>query len=72
MYKIKKAFYADVIAENAKIDPAMSPQYNLIESVFVVSGIFGVLEKWINSGFETPSASLAEALNTTLLKVNKG
>lgn len=71
MYKIKKVFYSDVVAENSKINPSMDDQYSLIESIFVVSGIIGVLERWIVNDFKTPSVSIAEMLNAVISKVNR-
>ncbi len=71
MYKIKKSFYSDVFDENVAVNPSMSTQHNQIESVFVVSGIVGVLERWVIEDFKTPSASVAKLLNDVILKINE-
>ncbi len=72
MYKIKKSFYSDVFDENTAINPMMNSQYSFTESVFVVSGIIGVLERWIMDGFKVSSSSIAEMLNKIISKVNNG
>lgn len=71
MYKIKKSFYSEVFDENTLINPTMNDEYNQIESIFVVSGIAGVLERWIVEDFKIPSSSVAKMLNNVILKVNK-
>lgn len=71
MYKIKKSFYSEVFDENTLINPTMNDEYNQIESIFVVSGIVGVLERWIIEGFKIPSSSVAKMLNNVILKINK-
>lgn len=71
MYKIKKNFYIDVFDENSKINPSFDNQYNLIESVFVVSGIIGALEKWIIDDFKISKTNMAKMINTIILKINK-
>ncbi len=71
MHKIKKSFYSDVFDENASVNPWMSKQHNITESIFVVSGIVGVLERWVIDDFKTPSDSIARSLNDIILKINK-
>ncbi len=71
MYKIKKGFYSDVVKENAAVNPSMDTQYSYAESIFVVSGIIGVLERWIIDGFRISKVSVAEMLNLIIMKVNK-
>lgn len=72
MHKIKKRLSYEVIAENAKINSLMDSESNRLESIFVVSGIIGVLARWVNDDFPIPSADLAEALNAVIAKINKG
>ncbi len=72
MYKIKKNFYSDVFDENTAINPLMNSQYSFTESVFVVSGIIGVLERWIMDDFKVSSVAIAEMLNKIISKVNNG
>ncbi len=71
MYKIRKSFYNDVFNENTIINPTMNSDYNKSESIFVVSGITGVLEKWIIDNFKIESGVIADILNTIILKINK-
>ncbi len=70
MYKIKKNFYADVFDENSIVNPSINKQYSLAESVFVVSGIIGTLEKWIIDDFKLPGSNMAEMINRIILKIN--
>lgn len=38
------------------------------EAVFIVSGVFGILESWIRDGMTTPSKSVSELLHYVLVK----
>lgn len=71
MYKLKKLFYSMVFNEDTAINPQGDKQFDLTESVFVVSGIIGVLEKWIADDFHPSRDSIAEMMNTIILKVNR-
>ncbi len=70
MYKIKKNFYNDVFDENSLVNPTFNKQYSLTESVFVVSGIIGTLEKWIMDNFNVSGSIMAEMINSIILKIN--
>lgn len=70
LYKIKKDFYMDVINENKNINPLMDSKYKLVESIFIVSGIIGVLEKWIINDYSISSESISNMLNIIINKVN--
>ncbi len=71
MYKLKKLFYSIVYNEDTTINPNGDRQFDLTESVFVVSGIIGVLEKWIKDDFQPSRDNIAEMMNRIILKVNK-
>lgn len=71
MYKLKKLFYSKVFNEDTAINPHGDKQFDLMESVFVVSGIIGVLEKWITDDFHPSLESIAEMMNKIILKVNQ-
>ena len=70
MNKIKRSFYDEVFDENSKIDPSRNKQYSLTESIFVVSGIIGTLEKWIIDDFKISGENMAKMINTIILKIN--
>ncbi len=70
MYKIKKSFYLEVYKEDNKINPNSNKEYNLIESIFVVSGIIGVIEKWIKDDFSISTKEMSSMINKILIKVN--
>ncbi len=70
MYKIKKLFYSIVFKEDTTINPSGDKQFDLTESVFVVSGIIGVLERWIASDCIESGNKIAEMLNRIILKIN--
>ncbi len=70
MYKLKKLFYSMVFKEDAAINPNGDKQFDLTESVFVVSGIIGVLEKWITEDCHPSRDIIAKNLNTIIMKIN--
>lgn len=70
IYKIKKYFYDSVFDENAVMRLGIDKQYSLIESVFVVSGIIGTLEKWIIDDFKVEKEEMAKMMNTIIFKIN--
>lgn len=71
MYKLKKLFYSMVFKEDTTINPRGDKQFDLVESVFVVSGIIGVLEKWIADDFHPSRDNIAKMMNMIILKVNR-
>ena len=70
MNKIKRSFYNDVFDENSLVYPSINKQYSLLESIFVVSGIVGTLEKWILDDFKVSGENMAKMINTIILKIN--
>ena len=71
MYKLKKLFYSMVFNEDTAINPYGDKLFDLTESVFVVSGIIGVLEKWIDDDFHPSRDNIAKMMNMIILKVNR-
>lgn len=70
IYKIKKSFYSIVFDENSIVNPSFDKEYNLTESVFVVSGIIGTLEKRIMDDFKVSGSNMTKMLNSIILKIN--
>jgi len=71
VYKIKKLFYSQVYKEDTIINPYGDKQFDLAESIFVVSGIIGVLEKWIINDFQPAQTIIAKILNDIIIKINR-
>ncbi len=71
MYKLKKLFYSKVFKEDTILNPNGDKQFDLTESIFVVSGIIGVLEKWIIDDFCPSQIVIAKMLNDIIVKINK-
>lgn len=59
-----------VILENRCIHPDENARYDAMESVFVVSGITGVLEEWLKGGMSASRDEVAAALDKILCKIN--
>lgn len=41
---------------------------DLVEDIFIVSGVLGVLEAWLRDGIATPRKSISELLHHVLIK----
>ncbi len=72
MQNIKKNFNAIVLTESQKIHNNSNSQFDYVEAVFVVSGIIGVLERWIVDEMKIPKEEIAQMLNVILTKINLG
>ncbi len=70
IYKIKKRFYSIVYKEDITINPNGNKEFDLIESIFVVSGIIGVFEKWIRDDFKDSPSEISKMINMIILKIN--
>ncbi len=70
MYKIRKVFYAEVFKEDSILHPDGDKEYDRNESVFVVSGVIGILEKWITEGFSVPSEKMSKMIQKMIVKIN--
>ncbi len=71
MRKFKETFYSVVYDEDVAINPYGDKRFNLTESIFVVSGIIGVLEKWIADDFGPSREIVSEMMHAIILKINK-
>ncbi len=69
--RLKKLFYTKVFEEDKKINPYGNKSYDKNESIFVVAGIIGVIEKWIRDDFSLPKEEISAHLNEIINKVNK-
>lgn len=49
--------------------PVNNSTYDEIESIFIVSGVIGVLEEWLNQGLKTPQETLADNLHKVIEKL---
>ena len=67
--KLKDLFNQKVLFENKKVY-TITNDLDYIESIFVVSGMVGVLEKWLIDGMLIDKKDIAEILNKILLKIN--
>lgn len=70
MQNIKKDFNEIVLTESNKLHGNTNSRFDYVEAVFVVSGIIGVLERWIIDEMIMPKEEITHMLNTILLKIN--
>ncbi len=70
MYKIRKLFYAEVFKEDSIIHPKGDKEYDKNESIFVVSGVIGILERWIMDNCSTPIERMSEMIHRMIVKIN--
>ena len=59
LYKLKKIFQKKIVEENPKLKKS---QYDLIECMFITSGIIGVLEEWLLNKPKYSEKLIAESL----------
>ena len=59
LYKLKKIFQKKLVQENPKLK---NSGYDLIECVFITSGIIGVLEEWLFNKQKFSEKQIAESL----------
>ena len=71
LQKLRTVFREKVILENQCVYPDGNITYDTIEAIFVVSGIFGVMEEWLNDEMTAPKEYVAESINRILCKINK-
>lgn len=71
VYKLKKLFYNEVFNEANKINPFNDKNNDKMESIFVVSGIVGIIEKWILDNFIPSKKEISGIINKIILKINK-
>lgn len=70
LQRITRRFSEKVINENLLLHPDGNARYDAMESVFVVSGITGVLEEWLKGAMAAPREEVADALDKILCKIN--
>lgn len=70
LQKLKSAFNKKVLLESSQLNPKENKEFDQVEAIFVVSGIVGVLEKWLADGMAIPGGEIAAMLNRILCKVN--
>lgn len=65
LYKLKKIF-----SERALwADPSWyTSEYDRVESIFIVSGVIGVLEEWLDKGLDMAQSEISTMLHRVLLK----
>lgn len=65
LHKLRKLFTEKVLLE----DPAFYlSEFDRIESLFIVSGVIGVLEEWLDNGLDIPRDEIAVMLHQVLMK----
>lgn len=65
MHKLRKLFTEKVLLE----EPAYYlSEYDRVESLFIVAGVIGVLEEWLNNNLAVPKNQLSDMLHRVLLK----
>ena len=70
LQKLKSIFNENVLLENRRLHTDGNLQYDAVESIFVVSGMVGVLEQWLADGMKIPRPEIATMLNQILCKIN--
>ena len=71
LYRLKECFYKAMLGEceGPGSNPGLYPSdYQVVECMFAVSGVVGVLEEWLLSKIDMPQKQIAEALYNTLQK----
>lgn len=70
--KIKSFFNKKLIQESIQIfdNEILDAQYLNIESIFIVSGIVGVIENWVNEGLTVQNEKLTEYLYKIIMTLN--
>ena len=63
-------FNENVLLENRRLHTDGNLEYNAVESIFLVSGMVGVLEQWLADGMKIPRPKIATMLNQILCKIN--
>ena len=70
LQKLKSIFNENVLLENRRLHTDGNLEYDAVESIFVVSGMVGVLEQWLADGMKIPRPEIATMLNQILCKIN--
>lgn len=70
LQKLKNVFNKKVIKENNLLHQNNNLKYDEVESIFVVSGMVGVLEQWLKDNMHIAKDEIANMLNKILCKIN--
>lgn len=65
LHKLKKLFTEKVLFEEPTY---YSSEFDRVESLFIVSGVIGVLEEWLDNGLDIPQNEISVMLHQVLLK----
>ena len=65
LHKLKTMFTNKVMLEESGLSVS---EYDAVESMFIVSGVIGVLEEWIMKGLDLPQKQIADILHKIILK----
>lgn len=70
--KLKNLFNKKLIQESIQIfdNKNLDAEYLNTEAIFIVSGIVGVIEDWVNEGLSMQNEKLTELLYEIILKLN--
>lgn len=70
--KLKKLFNKKIIQESIQIfdKENIDAEYLSAETIFIVSGIVGVIENWLNEGLLVQKEELIELLYKIIMKLN--
>lgn len=66
MHKLKIMFYKKVLLEEPDLDIL---DYDVVESMFIVSGVIGVLEEWLSEELKLPQKKIAEMLHKIVVRI---
>lgn len=70
--KLKNLFNKKIVQESIKIfnNENIDTEYLNLETIFIVSGIIGIIDKWLNEGLMTKNQDLVEILHKIIMKLN--
>ena len=63
LYRLKECFYRTMMGDDPRLYPS---DKHVVECMFAVSGVIGVLEEWLFNKVELPQKQIAESLSNIL------